>query len=149
MKLRIYLDTSVFSVYYDERTPERQAETRAFWLRLDAFEAASSELAREELLQTPDDGQRAMLLGLMEGFAIHPITEDMKTLAHRYVEKDVFPVKVFNDALHVAAAVLTRQDILVSWNFKHLVNRQRRAKVNDINTSLGLPTIEIVPPPEV
>ena len=88
-------------------------------------------------------------LALLEGFTIHAVTDEMKTLAHRYVEKDVFAIKVFNDALHVAAAVLTRQDMLVSWNFKHLVNRQRRAKINDINISLGLPTIEILPPPEV
>jgi hypothetical protein len=56
---------------------------------------------------------------------------------------------MFNDALHVAAAVLTRQDVLLSWNFKHLVNRRRRAKVNDVNVSQGLPMIEIVAPPEI
>jgi len=149
MKLRVYLDTSVFSVYYDDRTPDRQGETKAFWLRLNEFEAATSELAREELVLTPDSGQRSKLLALMEGLTVHAVTDEMKTLAHRYVEKDVFAIKVFNDALHVAAAVLTRQDMLVSWNFKHLVNRQRRAKINDINISLGLPTIEILPPPEV
>ena len=54
-----------------------------------------------------------------------------------------------NDALHVAAAVLTRQDVLLSWNFKHLVNRRRRAQINEENISLGLPTIEIVAPPEI
>ena len=56
---------------------------------------------------------------------------------------------MLNDALHVAAAVLHRQDILLSWNFKHLVNRRRRARVNDINISLGLPTLEILAPPEL
>jgi hypothetical protein len=49
----------------------------------------------------------------------------------------------------VPAAVLTRQDILVSWNFKHLVNRRRRALINDLNVAGNLPTIEIVAPPEV
>jgi hypothetical protein len=56
---------------------------------------------------------------------------------------------MLNDALHVAAAVLTRQDILVSWNFKHLVNRRRRARINDVNITLSLSMLEILAPPEV
>ena len=56
---------------------------------------------------------------------------------------------MLNDAIHVAAAVMTRQDVLLSWNFKHLVNRRRRGMVNQVNISKGLPTIEIVAPPEI
>jgi hypothetical protein len=89
------------------------------------------------------------LQDLLVGFVIHPVTEEMRELAGSYVEAGVFTSVMFNDALHVAAAVLTRQDILLSWNFKHLVNRRRRAQVNDTNISLGLPTIEIVAPPEL
>ena len=51
--------------------------------------------------------------------------------------------------IRMAAAVLTRQDVLLSWNFKHLVNRRRRAQINDQNILLGLPTIEILAPPEI
>ncbi len=61
----------------------------------------------------------------------------------------MFSPKVANDARHIAVAVLTRQDVLVSWNFKHLVNRQRRARVSQLNVSRGLPSVEIVAPPEV
>jgi len=149
MKLRVYLDTSVFSAYYDDRLTDRQRETEAFWTRLGEFEAATSELAQEELAQTPDAVQRVKLQNLLAGFVIYPVTEEMRELAHSYIDTGVFTPVMFNDALHVAAAVLTRQDILVSWNFKHLVNRRRRAKVNDFNISLGLPTIEIVAPPEI
>lgn len=149
MKLRLYLDTSVFSVYYDDRTPDRQDETKTFWARLNEFEVATSELAREELSLTPDAEQRERLLTLLNGIAVHRLTDEMRTLAQRYVSEDVFTPKVINDAIHVAAAVFTRQDVIISWNFKHLVNRRRRSKINNINISLGLPTIEIVSPPEV
>lgn len=70
-------------------------------------------------------------------------------MARNYLAAGVFSPAMFNDAVHVAAAVLTRQDILLSWNFKHLVNRRRRAQVNDVNVSRGLPTIEIIAPPEM
>jgi hypothetical protein len=56
---------------------------------------------------------------------------------------------MFNEALHVAAAVLTRQDILLSWNFKPLINRRRRARINAVHMSFGLPTLEMLAPSEV
>jgi len=54
-----------------------------------------------------------------------------------------------DDALHVAIAILTRQDVLVSWNFKHLVNQRRRAAIDALNISIGLPRIAILSPPEL
>jgi predicted nucleic acid-binding protein len=149
MKLRIYLDTSVFSAYYDERSPDRRAQTEEFWERVTAYEASTSELAREELAKTPSANRRRRLVKLLEGLTLHTITADMRKLAEQYVKTGVFTPIMVNDAVHVAAAVLTRQDILVSWNFRHLVNRTRRAKVNEVNVSWGLPTIEIIAPPEL
>lgn len=149
MKLKIYLDTSIFSAYFDDRAPDRRAQTEEFWERIAAFEACSSELAREELAKTPDADRRKRLLRLLDGMTVHRIAADMKQLSEQYVRAGVFTPITMNDAVHVAAAVLTRQDILLSWNFKHLVNRVRRAKINQVNVSQGLPTIEIIAPPEI
>ena len=149
MKLKIYLDTSVFSAYFDDRSPDRKAQTEEFWQRITAFEACTSELAREELEKTPNIDRRKRLLRLLEDMTLHRVTPDMRELAERYVKTGVFTPIMTNDAIHVAAAVLTRQDILLSWNFKHLVNRLRRAKINQVNVSQGLPTIEVIAPPEI
>lgn len=149
MALRVYLDTSVFSAYHDEAVRDRQIQTEEFWARRNQFEVSTSELAREELGQTPDPARRRQLLALLEGLAVHPITDMMRALARSYMEAGVFSELMYNDGVHVAAAVLTRQDVLLSWNFRHLVNRRRRAQVNQVNISLGLPTIDIVAPPEV
>ena len=65
MKLRTYLDTSVFSAYFDERAPDRLLLTRDFWRRTAEFEIATSELTRRELEATPDAGRRAELLRLL------------------------------------------------------------------------------------
>ncbi len=73
----------------------------------------------------------------------------MTELAREYIAAGIFAPVTFNDALHVSAAVLTRQNVLLSWNFKHLVNRRRRAQVNQLNMSLDLPMIEILAPPEI
>lgn len=149
MKLRVYLDTSVFSAYYDDRTPDRQAQTQEFWARLDEFETTTSELARQEIEQTLDPDRRSQLLNMLDSVTIFPVIEEMRNLARSYIAAGAFTPTMFNDALHVAAAVLSRQDVLLSWNFRHLVNRRKRAKVNEVNISLGLPAIEIVAPPEI
>ncbi|MCI0628421.1 MAG: PIN domain-containing protein [Acidobacteria bacterium] len=149
MKLRVYFDTSVFSAYYDNRAVERQRMTVQFWTKAGTFERASSELARQELSQTPDLTQRGRLLDLLKDFSLFPLTVEMEQLAQGYIGSHVFTPIMLNDALHVAAAVLSRHDILVSWNFKHLVNRERRARVNAVNVTRGLPTIEILAPPEM
>ena len=73
----------------------------------------------------------------------------MKDLAQNYLDAGIFTPTMLNDARRVAAAVMTRQDVLLSWNFKHLVNRRRRGMVNQVNLSKGLPMIEIVAPPEI
>jgi len=149
MGLRVYLDTSIFSAYFDEATPDRKTQTQDFWARRSQFEIATSELAREEMEQTPDLTRRSDLLQLLDRIIIYPVTTEVRDLARSYTSSGTFTPVMYNDAVHVSAAVLNRQDILLSWNFKHLVNRRRRAQINAVNTRLGLPTIEIVAPPEV
>ena len=149
MKLKVYLDTSVFSAYFDDRAPDRRAQTVEFWERISAFDACTSELARTELEKTPNTDRRKRLLRLLDDVTLHRITKEMRQLSEQYVQAGVFTAIMMNDAVHVAAAVLTRQDILLSWNFKHLVNRVRRVKINQVNVAQGLPTIEIIAPPEI
>jgi predicted nucleic acid-binding protein len=149
MKLRIYLDTSVFSAFFDDRAPDRMSQTREFWERITQFEASTSELAREELAQTLDPSRRAKLLALLIQVQMLPLEKEVESLARRYVDGGAFSPAMINDAMHVASAVLSRQDVLLSWNFRHLVNRRRRAKVNEVNASAGLPTVEILAPPEL
>jgi len=149
MALRVYLDTSVFSAYADDRLPERQRETREFWSRRRAFQLATSELARRELLQISAPQVRRRMLRLLGAVRVHALTAEMDRLAGRYLQLRVFSPAMRADALHVAAAVLTGHDVLLSWNFRHLVNVRRRAKVNEVNRREGLRAIEIAAPSEM
>lgn len=146
--MKLYLDTSVFSAYYDEGTPERMRMTRDFWRVLERHEKLCSDLTVEELGQVRS-GLREKLLGLTRGFTVISLTDEMRELAKLYVREGVAPSRYFADAVHIAAAVLGGADILVSWNFKHLVKRSTRLLVNYINANQGLRTIEILAPPEV
>jgi len=149
MRQRVYVDTSVISALYDDRYPDRRTLTAAFWARLAEFEACTSELARIELHQTPDPMRRDSLLKALGQLTIHQVTHDMRALARRYVDAGLFTRRSLNDGLHVAAAVLTRNDVLVSWNFRHLVNRSCRAAITAFHLPNGLPNLDIISPPEI
>ena len=149
MRPRLYLDTSVISAYVDQRLPERRRATIEFWERLVGYEVSVSELTLTETRATADAALREQLVALVGDFRVLAIERDSRDLANEYVRRGVFSQAMAVDALHVAIAAVTRQDILVSWNFRHLVNRRRRALVNEVNILTGYPAIEILAPPEV
>lgn len=149
MKLRVYLDTSVFNAVLDAQWPDRRDVTLRFFDRLADFDVATSEVARSEISDTRDPARRTELLALLERVNVIEVTEEMKELAWNYVRHRIFTARMLDDARHVAAAVVTRQDVLLSWNFRHLVNRRRRAMINELNLSRYLPRIDIVSPMEL
>ena len=79
----------------------------------------------------------------MSDLNIIAVTDEMAEFAEKYIAAGCVYETMFNDAVHVAASTLTRQDVLVSWNFRHLVNRRRRAVVCSVNATEGLPAIDI------
>ncbi len=148
MRMRIYLDTSVVSARVDDRLPERRRATVDFWSRLAEYEVAISELTLAEIRATADTALRQEMEELVRPFEVLPVEDESRRLAQEYVRRGVFSPATIEDALHVAVAVASRRDILVSWNFRHLVNRRRRALINEVNILAGYPTIEIIAPPE-
>ncbi len=149
MSLHLYLETSVVSAHEDDRYPERKQATVEFWTRLGQYEVAVSELTVTEVEATGDSELRERMVALIRPFSVLSVTGEAHALAGEYIRRGVFSPATVDDALHVAVAVASGQNLLVSWNFRHLVNRRRRALINDVNVLLDHPTIEIVAPPEV
>jgi len=46
-------------------------------------------------------------------------------------------------------ATINRADVLISWNFKHIVNLKRIHGYNAVNLKLGYPILEIRSPKEI
>lgn len=53
------------------------------------------------------------------------------------------------DAEHVALAVVHGADLILSWNFKHIVHLEKIRGFNAVNLDQGYQTIEIRSPREV
>ncbi len=148
-KENLYLDTSVPSAYYDERKPERQRLTWEFWGKLDNYKMYISEMTEIELKNTKEKEKRDQFLSLIAGIEILPITEEVIKLVQIYLKNNVVPKTKEGDAYHIAVATLNEIDIIVSWNFDHLVNLKTRRRVNGVNMLQGYKSIEIISPPEL
>ncbi len=114
MRLRLYLDTSVVSAYVDERLPERRQATIDFWTRLGEYDVSISELTAAELRATGQGNVHKQMAELIKPFEVLRIGEEARALAQEYLRRGVFSAGTFADALHVAVAVTSRQDLLIS-----------------------------------
>jgi hypothetical protein len=71
-------------------------------------------------------------------------------LAEAYAAHGAIPPSRKADRLHAAIATVAEVDMLVSWNYRHLVNASRRQRITSVNRFAGYPRgIEILTPPEV
>ena len=77
------------------------------------------------------------------------ISDEAAELAESYLENKIVTKKSADDALHIAIATISNANVLVSWNFKHIVNLDKISKYNMINIVNGYKTIEIRTPREV
>ena len=148
MKNKVYLDTSVISALFDERTPERLLMTSALWSKLNDYDVFISELVLEELERTNKQVKDKML-SAVKAFNVLKISEKAEKLAKIYIEQNVFPEKYFDDALHVALVSENRIGILISWNFTHLVKLKTRRMVSVVNLQEDFMPVEIISPPEL
>ena len=76
-------------------------------------------------------------------------TEEASTLAERYIAAGIVGVASLADAQHIATATVGRVDVLVSWNFRHILSLNRIQGYNSVNLRHGYPILEIRSPREV
>ncbi len=75
--------------------------------------------------------------------------QEIEKLARAYLAANVVTAKFVDDALHVAMASVHGIRLIVSWNFKHLVNVRREDGFNAVNLVEGWPPVRIVSPKEI
>ena len=78
-----------------------------------------------------------------------PIDQEAKTLSDAYIAAGAIGTSSAVDALQVAAATAAGADLIVSWNFQHIVNYDRIQKFNAVNLMNGYRTMDIRSPQEL
>jgi len=73
-------------------------------------------------------------------------TDEVMGLASRYLEAGILPKKSFDDCQHIAYACVYNCDMIISWNFKHMVNYKTISGVKSVNALAGYKEMPIYTP---
>jgi predicted nucleic acid-binding protein len=146
-RLKIYIDTSVIGGYFD---PEFENESKALFKKFQdkEFDLVISDLTQSELTRAPKN-VKDLINNLDLHLEIVSINPEAITLAQEYINENVVGQTSMDDCLHIALAKINKIDILVSWNFKHIVNIRRIRGYNAINILNGYPALEIRSPKDI
>jgi predicted nucleic acid-binding protein len=148
MTPRIYTDTSVIGECLDEEFKEASLQLINMF-KLGAAVLVVADLTLLELEAAPSE-VRAVIEDISEEHKEYiELTAEAVELAQHYIEAGVIGATKRVDAQHIALATVHRVDVLVSWNFRHIVNLQRIHGYNSVNIRYGYPLLEIRTPQEV
>ncbi len=145
---RVYIDTSVIGGYFDA---EFELYTKLFFERVEQgkFKVVLSDILTTELIGAPEE-----VLTFFHSIPKAQIeyidqTIDSIELGEEYLNEGVVGKTSRTDCRHIALATLINADILVSWNFKHIVNITRIRGYNAVNIKNGHRVLEIRTPREI
>jgi predicted nucleic acid-binding protein len=144
---RVYLDTSVIGGYFDDEFREKT------WRLFDAFlrgeaRMVLSTLTGSEILEAPKR-VRDFIGDFPCEKEIIEESDESRDLANHYIAAGALGEASRSDAEHIALATIAKVDVLVSWNFRHIVNLPKIRRYNSVNQALGYQQIEIRTPIEV
>lgn len=146
MKLSLYLETSVIGAYLDNGEPFRRDLTIRWWEHeLFEYRPFISLLVQREL-ERVSEPHRTGYLKLVEPLEKLELAEEVAILAEGYISRGIFHRKYIADAMHVAFASFHKIDYLVTWNFGHLANVRKQARIRLFNTAAGFFVPMIITP---
>jgi predicted nucleic acid-binding protein len=146
MKQSLYLETSVVGAYLDNGEPFRRDLTIRWWEHeLSEYQVFSSMLVRRELERVAEP-HRSGYLKLIQPITELEIAEEVAILAEGYVSRGIFQRRFMADAMHVALASFYKIDYLVTWNFGHLANVRKQARIKLFNAAAGFFSPVVVTP---
>jgi hypothetical protein len=145
---RIYIDTSVIGGYFDQ---EFEFYSKLFFEKVLAgkFKIIVSDLIETELIGAPEE-----IISFYKSIPHKQVerveqTEESIQLGEEYLIEGVVGKTSRTDCRHIALATIVNADILISWNFKHIVNINRIRGYNSVNLKNGYRILEIRSPREI
>ncbi len=149
MKLqRVYIDTSVIGGCFDSEFAQ-WSNRLIDDFRHGVLKPVLSDLLETELKNAPLPVQTIYndLITWQAEFIV--TTEKALKLADIYQQREILTPKYYDDGLHVALATIAQVDVIVSWNFKHIVHFLKIKEFNKVNLEFGYQPLQIYSPREV
>jgi hypothetical protein len=150
--LKLFLETSAFNFYIDDKQGKDQRKTIAFFDAIGAgkYEAYTSAGVIKELERAPK-GKYDAMKALVDRYVkeVFDPDADAQRLTDMYVEKHIIPTKYRADGLHIAVATVQNLDFVISCNMEHIDKRKTMIGTGFINLRAGYKNIGISSPMEV
>jgi predicted nucleic acid-binding protein len=129
---RVYLDTSVISHLDQPKKPIEQEYSLRLWDAIirGEYEVWLSKTVFDEIDECPPEKLSRLyefINNIKHNDFIH--TAESEALARRIIDMKILPPSSKDDSKHIAAALITECDFLLSWNLKHLANYKTSEKV--------------------
>lgn len=154
MKPKVYIETSVISYLASRPSRDlvvaaRQTITADWWENhRERFDLFISELVEEEMLRG-DPEAAALRFGKVAGIESLSPTEEAETLTRILLDKGTVPAGSEEDAAHIAIASAQGMDYLLTWNFKHINNAERKSAIIRVVESCGFNCPALCSPEEL
>ena len=143
--MKLFLDTSILSAYFDISKPLRQLVT-VKWIKnnISTYEIFVSDLIIQEIENNTNQDLKDKMFTLLDSISpvILEIEENILNLAEKYRNQII--KNEINDSIHIATATINKLDAIVSWNFRHIVNLKTMNAIHMINLENHYHTLEIV-----
>ena len=142
MKTAVYIESSVIS-YLTARPSRdvvksaRQAITEEWWNNhRNRFDVFISALVEEEISAGDEKAARNRLKAV-KNLPSADITIEAENIAKVLVSSGAVPENSMEDALHIGITTANGIEFLLTWNFKHINNAEKKNKIIEVVESLG------------
>lgn len=140
--MRIYVDTSVFGGCFDPEFEIWSNRLIDFFI-IGKYIAVISDVSEFELKFAPEKIRQILTDIPPRNLEIAKLTYEAKQLAENYIKEKIVTKKSLADTQHIAVATIQQVDLLVSWNFRHIVNYNKIRLYNAVNLKYGYKILEI------
>ncbi len=145
---RVYVDTSVIGGCFDDEFAPWSIGLFVDFVN-GVFQPVTSDIVTAEVVDAPRFVQNKYAELLTFEPMIIGLSEEAFELADAYQSRKILTPKFYNDGLHIALATIANVDVLVSWNFKHIVHFNKIRLFNAANLERGYRRLQIYSPREV
>jgi len=148
-KLSIYLETSFISYLTNKTNSDpfinaNQRLTKEWWhIKRHLHTLFISQTVLDEIASGHEEAGNRRIESIKEA-QILSITSEVLALAKAFIDKKIIPIKASEDAFHLSVSTINEIDILLTWNCKHIANREIENKLRETCEKLGytLPSIK-------
>jgi hypothetical protein len=153
-KKTVYIETSIVSYLTARPSSELlaaawQKVTIDWWdTQRNRFDLLASDLVIEEAGRG-DDTAVARRLEALAGIPLLAITDEVLALSEALIQAGALPREAIGDSLHIALTAVHGVDYLLTWNYRHIDNAEKKPSIRKVCLANGYGYPEICTPQEL